>query len=136
MPLWKKIKASELGYSRMPCLLESDQADATVEVRYGIVYTREKALFRDRPLEAVGKTSAQQVQALVMRQLTTAVAVGAGVGVIWFSGSNVDGHPATPTATPVSVRLPRVPVPARVSRLYERHAMTHGISRVSTRRRP
>jgi hypothetical protein len=75
-----------------------------VEVRGGRITSQEKALFSDTPqTELVGTVAAHTLQGFLMRQLHPAFAVGAGTGVLWFSGDNVEGHPWRFVFTPVSV---------------------------------
>ncbi len=66
-----------------------------LEVRGGRISTPRQPLFSDVPGELIGTVAATQVMGIFMRQVNPLLAVGAGAGVIWFSGDNVDGHPST-----------------------------------------
>ncbi len=74
-----------------------------LEVRAAWAGTDDQALFQDRPNELVGTTTAHVAELLAMRQFDRAVGVGAGAGWIWFSGSNLDGHPGRLLLTPLSI---------------------------------
>ena len=75
------------------------------EVRGGRITTEVQPLFSDVPGELIGKVAAHQISGTFMRQVDPLLAVGAGAGVMWFSGDNVDGRPARLVFTPISVAI-------------------------------
>lgn len=69
------------------CLKYSDQADRWLEIRYGTASTGEQPLFNDAPNEFIGTLRVQNVQFSVMRRIDPVIAVGAGGGFLWFTGT-------------------------------------------------
>src|SRR6185436_3658646 len=105
---------SELPVKQLACQSNREVTDPTdkktyrvvgyFEVRGGFISTDDDMpLFSDRPGELPGRTNAQMIQGLFMRQFDPSVAVGAGGGVFWFSGTNVVGHPTQVVLTPAAV---------------------------------
>jgi hypothetical protein len=88
------------------CLVNSNQVRGYFEVRGGVISTAEdKGLFHDKPYELQGKAKAHHVQVAFMRQIDPMLAIGAGAGVIWFNGSNIDGTVSRFTFTPLSIAM-------------------------------
>lgn len=88
------------------CRVNSNEVRGYFEVRGGVISTAEdKGLFHDKPDELRGKATAHHVQVAFMRQIDPMLAVGAGAGVIWFNGQNIDGTVSRFTFTPFSVAM-------------------------------
>jgi hypothetical protein len=88
------------------CLVNSNEVRGYFEVRGGVISTAEdKGLFHDKPYELQGKAKAHHVQVAFMRQIDPMLAVGAGAGVMWFNGSNIDGTVSRFTFTPLSIAM-------------------------------
>jgi hypothetical protein len=88
-----------------PCLVKSKSVHSYVEVRVGHARTDDKPLFSDVQNQLLGRAGANLVEGLVMRQLDPAVSIGAGAGVLWFSGSVITSAVPMFTATPISVSV-------------------------------
>jgi hypothetical protein len=88
------------------CLVNSNEVGGYFEFRGGMISTRgDKGLFHDKPFELQGKATAHQFQGVFMRQLDPTIAIGAGAGVLWFSGANIEQTVTRFTVTPVSVAI-------------------------------
>ena len=88
------------------CLVNSNQVGSFFEFRGGAISTAsDKGLFHDKPFELPGKATLHQFQGVFMRQLDPVIAIGAGAGVLWFSGSNIDGTVTRFAITPFSVAV-------------------------------
>jgi hypothetical protein len=85
------------------CLTNGNSVRAYVEIRGGRATTENQALFSDRPNELVGTAAVHTVQGYAMRQFDPALAVGAGAGLLWFTGDNIEGTPRRFVFTPISV---------------------------------
>lgn len=103
-------------FTNRECLLNSQRVKSYFEVRGGRVTTEEKPLFTDTPNEPKGRVVAHIVSGLFMRQFDPTLAVGTGVGWIWFSGTNVKGHPGRVAFTPISIAFTPLKVFAPSSR--------------------
>ncbi|HUR20456.1 MAG TPA: hypothetical protein VMZ90_06580 [Vicinamibacterales bacterium] len=95
--------ATWVPFKNLDCLTNSRKVKGYFEVRGGRVTTDEKPLFGDAPNEPKGRVAAHLVSGMFMRQFDPTFAVGTGVGWIWFSGTNVKGHPGRFAFTPVSL---------------------------------
>jgi len=103
-------------FSNPECFTNSEKVKSYFEIRAGRITTDEKALFADAPNERKGRVAAHLVSGLLMRQFDPALAMGAGVGWLWFSGSNVTGHPGRLAFTPISIAFSPLKVFAPSSR--------------------
>lgn len=74
-----------------------------VELRGFIGRSDSQPLFSDRPTELTGVVTAAAAQVFVMRQVERSIAVGAGAGVVRFSGPTVPGAPTRFVMTPLAV---------------------------------
>ena len=92
----------EGGY---PCQAKSEKVIGFLELRLGHARTDDKLLFPDEKKVPTGRTGVNLAQALFMRQLNTALSIGAGIGAMWFSGSTVDQAVPSVALTPIAVEL-------------------------------
>jgi hypothetical protein len=96
--------AAWASYFKNPdCITNSRKVKGYFEVRAGRVTTEEKPLFSDTPNEPKGRVAAHLLSGMFMRQFDPTLAIGTGIGWLWFSGSNVTGHPGRVAFTPVSI---------------------------------
>jgi hypothetical protein len=105
------------GAKDLACLTNDTRlVQSYIEVRGGWISTDQRGLFTDSPNQLVGIVTAHAVSGMFMRQIDPALAVGAGLGAIWFSGDQVEGRPTRMTFTPVSIAFLPFKLFARDSR--------------------
>jgi hypothetical protein len=73
-------------------------------VRLGATSTEgDQPLFSDRPEELQGKVTAWTIETKFKRRIDASIELGAGAGIIFFSGDTIDHRIVRPTVTPLSV---------------------------------
>ena len=103
IPLWVPDKADKVR----KCVVNSNDVRAYFEVRGGRVTSDKQALFQDAPGELIGTVAANTLQGFYMRQVGhPALTAGAGAGLIWFTGDQLDGHAARIVVTPGVAFMP------------------------------
>jgi hypothetical protein len=88
-----------------PCQAKNDSVIGFLELRIAHARSEDKRLFPDETRVPTGRTGVNLAQALFMRQLNTALSIGAGVGAMWFSGVTVDKAVPSMALTPIAVEL-------------------------------
>lgn len=115
-PADKNDASWESYFSDPDCIANSERVKSFFEIRAGRITSDEKALFSDAPNEPKGRVAAHLVSGLFMRQFDPTLAIGTGIGWLWFSGSNVKGHPGRVAFTPISIAFSPLKVFAPSSR--------------------
>ena len=103
--VYRWLGAFESEGNTRPCVTKPRTVHSFITLRAGRATTDFKALFNDRENELKGTVAVNAVQGLAMRQLDPAISVGAGMGVLWFSGATISSNPTRPFITPISVAI-------------------------------